>query len=320
MSDPVAEPAAPERPTAGRLLREARQAQGLHIAALASAIKVVPRKLELLESDRLDELPDATFTRALAQTVCRSLKIDAAPILALLPPPSGYRLEQLGEGLNTPFREHSERLAANDWATLARPAVWLPALLLVAAAVVYLMPPGWLPNSAAPSPSAAPDDASANAGPAASGVAAALAGLASASGAEGVEAADAAGSASAPLAPGATTRPVAAAAPPADAAVAISTPASSAAAVSAHSVAGAASAPKLLQLRASADTWIGVVDARGQTLLSRTVKPGETVDLDGVVPLKVRIGNVSGTKIVFRGQAVPLAPYANGNLARLELK
>ena len=84
----------PRRPTAGRLLREARQAQGLHIAALASAIKVAPRKLELLEADRLDELPDATFTRALAQTVCRSLKIDAAPILALLPPPSGHRLEQ----------------------------------------------------------------------------------------------------------------------------------------------------------------------------------------------------------------------------------
>ena len=78
--------------TAGGLLRQARQAQGLHIAALAAAIKVTPRKLELLEADRLDELPDATFTRALAQTVCRTLKIDAAPVLALLPPPKGHRL------------------------------------------------------------------------------------------------------------------------------------------------------------------------------------------------------------------------------------
>ena len=80
--------------SAGRLLREAREAQGLHIAALAAAIKVAPRKLELLEADRFDELPDATFTRALAQTVCRALKIDPAPVLALLPPPPGHRLEQ----------------------------------------------------------------------------------------------------------------------------------------------------------------------------------------------------------------------------------
>ena len=42
--------------SAGRLLREAREKQGLHIAALAAAIKVSPKKLELLESDRFDAL------------------------------------------------------------------------------------------------------------------------------------------------------------------------------------------------------------------------------------------------------------------------
>ena len=73
-------------PSAGRLLREARERQGLHIAALAAAIKVAPKKLELLEADRFDALPDATFTRALAQTVCRALKIDPAAT-APAPPP-----------------------------------------------------------------------------------------------------------------------------------------------------------------------------------------------------------------------------------------
>ena len=92
-------------PSAGRLLREARERQGLHIAVLAASIKVTPRKLELLEADRFDALPDATFTRALAQTVCRALKIDPAAVLVLLPPPAGHRLEQVGEGLNAPFRE-----------------------------------------------------------------------------------------------------------------------------------------------------------------------------------------------------------------------
>ena len=73
--------------TAGGLLRAAREKQGLHIAALAAAIKVAPRKLDALENDRHDELPDATFVRALAQTVCRTLKIDPRPVLHMLPTP-----------------------------------------------------------------------------------------------------------------------------------------------------------------------------------------------------------------------------------------
>ncbi|MBX9792674.1 MAG: helix-turn-helix domain-containing protein, partial [Burkholderiaceae bacterium] len=79
--------------SAGAMLREARQAKGLHIAALAASIKVSQRKLELLEADKISELPDATFARALAQTVCRSLKIDPVPVLAALPQAPSYRLE-----------------------------------------------------------------------------------------------------------------------------------------------------------------------------------------------------------------------------------
>ena len=117
MSEPkpsAPEAVAPRATTAGGLLRQARQAQGIHIAALAAAIKVVPRKLELLESDQFDQLPDATFTRALAQTVCRALKIDAAPILALLPPLPGNRLGHVANGMNTPFHERPGRLERRE--------------------------------------------------------------------------------------------------------------------------------------------------------------------------------------------------------------
>src|SRR5204862_5204025 len=131
--------------SAGRLLREARERQGLHIAALAASIKVTQKKLELLEADRFDALPDATFTRALAQTVCRALKIDPAAVLGLLPPAGGYRLEQLGEGLNAPFRERPGALVQRDGAGFAFGWVfWLTTLILVAAAVVYFLPPAWL--------------------------------------------------------------------------------------------------------------------------------------------------------------------------------
>jgi cytoskeleton protein RodZ len=142
MSEAVESTAAP---SAGQLLRDARERQGLHIAALAAAIKVAPKKLELLEADRFDALPDATFTRALAQTVCRALKIDPAAVLSLLPPPAGQRLEQVGEGLNAPFRERPGVGAQHDrTASGLGPVFWVTVLILAAAIALYYLPAGWL--------------------------------------------------------------------------------------------------------------------------------------------------------------------------------
>lgn len=307
--------------TAGQLLREARQAQGLHIAALASAIKVTPKKLELLEADRFDELPDTTFTRALAQTVCRSLKIDAAPVLALLPPSRSHRLEKAGGGLNTRYRERPSRLDAGDGAGWGKLAVWAPALLLVAAAAIYFMPASWLPFGLGQQQAVPEVD------PAASGAAAlfppavpAAAGSDSSVPAGAPVPADAA--ASAGLIPSSTTAPLSAL--PAGAGAAAADPVGASAASATTDAAPAATAtletPKLLRLRAAADSWIQVSDATGQALLGRVVKAGETVELEGAAPLKLRIGNAAATQVIFRGEALPLGEFTRNNLASLELQ
>ena len=292
MSD-AAGPAAtaPARPTtAGGMLRQARQAQGLHIAALAAAIKVVPRKLELLESDQFDQLPDATFTRALAQTVCRTLKIDAAPILALLPPPKGHRLEQVAEGLNTPFHERPGHLVPKEWASLGSPVVWIVGVIAAMTLAVYTVPAEWLryPSAAVTRPRPATTDiVPAAVVPAAAVAPTAAPALASAS-----------NSPSAPSPAAAASEPVASVAPDAVA---------------------AAAASGVLQFRTTAQSWVEVTDARGQSLISRVLQPGENVGIDGVPPLKVRIGNVNGTQVTFKGMPVELAK-SRDNLARLELK
>ena len=278
--------------TAGSLLRQARQAQGLHIAALAAAIKVTPRKLELLESDRLDELPDATFTRALAQTVCRSLKIDAGPVLALLPPPGGHRLEQINVGLNAPFRERPGRLDASDWESLLRPAVWGPALVLVAAAAVWFAPAGLLK---VPEMNLPQLGAGGTPEPAASDSAALPA---------------AAESAAAASAPGAAPALVETVFSAPDSALG----AASAADPTVAPVAGA------LQLRTSAECWVEVLDGRWQPLLSRLVQPGETIGLEGTRPFRLKIGNAAVTQVVFLGKPIELAPFTRENVAKLELK
>ncbi len=153
------------------MLRAARRAQGLHIAVLAASIKVTQRKLESLEADRYDELPDMTFTRALAQTVCRSLKIDAEPVLALLPRLGGQGLDKVHQGLNTTFRERPGRLELTDLSVLARPALWLPLLLVLAAAGVYLLPQSWISGTRPPAVAASAAGAvTAPASPAAAGL------------------------------------------------------------------------------------------------------------------------------------------------------
>jgi len=50
------------------------------------------------------------------------------------------------------------------------------------------------------------------------------------------------------------------------------------------------------------------------------VLPGETVGLEGPLPLRMKIGNAEGTRLSFHGQTVDLAPYTRDNVARVELK
>ena len=53
--------ASPLAMSAGSLLRQAREAAGLSIATLAVLLKVPVKKLEALEADHFDLLPDAVF-------------------------------------------------------------------------------------------------------------------------------------------------------------------------------------------------------------------------------------------------------------------
>ena len=294
-------PAAARPTTAGGLLRQARQAQGLHIAALAAAIKVVPRKLELLETDRFDQLPDATFTRALAQTVCRSLKIDAAPILALLPPLRGAGLEQVSQGLNMPFRERPGRLVPKEWASVTSPVLWLAALIVLLTFAVYALPANWLPFSTAAISRvsrAVPELVKIDATPAATVVAPLPSPAAAVAAVPALGLTPAASSVDVAFAPLIPAAPIAA---ELDAVT-------------------AAAASGVLQFRANSQSWVEVVDARGQSLISRLLQPGENVGVDGSLPMRVKIGNAAVTQVVFRGQPVDLTSRTRDNVARFELK
>ena len=289
-----------EATSAGAMLRAARQQQGLHIGALAASMKVPPARLEALEAGRYQELVDITFARALAQSMCRALRIDPVPVLALLPGSSPDALGRVDGGLNTPFREHGGRGLPADWAPWRHPVLWLVALLLLAAAAFVLVPAGALRD--APLPAAAapvmpvlpvmPPDAPASAP----------------LGALAAPAADAA-TATAPLTTGSGVGAPTAAELMGAAAVAAS-----------PVVAGVGEAAATVHVRALNDTWIQAVDANKQTLLARMLSSGETVALSPVMPLRVRIGNVSGTELLLRGKPVDLSAGKRDNIVSLTLQ
>lgn len=295
--------------SAGALLKAAREKQGLHVAALAASIKVSPRKLEALEADRYDELQGPAFTRALAQSVCRVLRIDPGPVLAQLPRASASDLENVAGTLNTPFRDRPSRDEGVVVLWAQRALVAAGVGLLLAAAVTYLLPTSWWRQSAEP-------------------VLAGAAGAASAVVSEVL-----------PQLPVRTDAPPSSAAPdpaaPTEAAsqpsVAVThlapvdgtTLAPTTAAQPAPNTAAptaAASSKGILQLSVAEGSWIEVRDAQGRLLLSRTVQPGEAVGVDGALPMRVVVGNAAATLVRFRDQPVELTAVTRDNVARLELR
>lgn len=281
--------------TAGAMLRAAREKRGLHIAALAASIKVSPRKLEALEADRYAELPDLTFTRALAQTMCRALRVDAAPVLAKLPQAGDMpKLSRVGGGLNSPFRYAPDSRDAGEFTLLRKPAFWATLVVLIGAFALALLPERWMPwrGAASGPPKERPASAAAAAAPSLAAAASASLPTLPVTG-DSLVAAPAASAIEA--APGAPLAMLAGSAP-------------------------AAGAPgNVLAVRTSAESWIEVQDGSGQTLLSRSVRPGESVGVEGALPLRLTIGNASATQLVFRGRPVDLSANTHDNVARLQL-
>ena len=136
-------PSTTPRASAGALLRQYREAQGFKLDVLAQALRVSPAKLEALEADRLDELPDAMFARALTLAVCRQLKVDAAPVLALLPSQDVSRLAPKNErGLDFPL-DRPSFLPQSSFVAVARmftPMRWAAVAVLVLTWVIGFWP------------------------------------------------------------------------------------------------------------------------------------------------------------------------------------
>lgn len=280
------------------MLRQAREQAGLHVEALAVALKVPVKKLEALEAGRIDLLPDPTFARGLAASICRGLKIDPKPVLDLMPGISGERMAVSPPAINARFEPDAPASSSSALRGSPSPAMWVVLVLLLGALAIYLWPGtnGGQPQAEVSEPAATPLGAPSTV-------------------TESVVPA-------APEPAVVTNGPVAATAPAASAPAASAASAPVAAASAAASAASApvdAPAAALLQFVAKAETWVQVTDATGQVPLRRNLVAGETVAVSGTTPLAVVIGRIDAVDVQVRGEARDLSGIARNNVARFEV-
>ena len=311
-------------PSAGVLLRQAREAAGMDIAALAASLKVTIPKLQALEEDDYASLPDAVFARALASSICRTLKIDPAPVLERLPHGVMPRLLPEKPALNTTFRQPGERRMALP--AVPRGAALAVLALLFGAAAVYFLPEGVLrwehaseegatvamppAGSALPLPAQAPDvQEQSGTAPALPLPMASAADVPAPAAAETVAASRPLGALPAPVQQAMATLPTLVAAPSASAAAAAASVASS-----------ALVGESVLQFVASEQSWVQVRNPAGTVVFERVLRPGESALVPGQPPWAVVIGNASATEVRVRGHVFDTSSATKVNVARFEVK
>ncbi len=297
----------------GQILRAEREARDLSLQYVAEKLKLTPRQLLALEGDDFPALPGNTFVRGFVRNYARLLQIDPQPLLdhlaAVLPT----------ERIQAAMPPVSDATALNATTYLDRQVrawpVWLMVVLglLLGAGVVF-----WYLQKPA-TPEVAISVASEPAEMAGPHLAASAAAQEQASGV------DSSPFIMLPVASPTASAPVAS--------VVMSLPATSAEVRASRVAVASASLPVARSVAASAtatssvlrvavefDSWVQIVDADGQVLVSQLLGPGTERTLSGKAPFRVRVGNAPKTQLYYRGQQVDLKPYIRGDVATLELK
>ncbi len=295
--------ASAQAPSGGAMLKAAREAAGLHIGALAVTLKVPVKKLEALEADRMDLLPDAVFVRALAASVCRTLRIDPGPVLTRLPATVAPQLRTVEAGINAPFRAPGGDPSVSIRDRLRSPLAMAVLAMLLGALILFFSPPldrieqtlGLAQHVSASQPVVALPPAVA---PAPIEVRPGERGSSS----EGKE-------------------PIVSAAVPASAVA--STPVTTSLSLSAPSALPAPPATDLagsVVIRARGASWVEVTDAAGVVQLRKMMNAGEGVGVSGRRPLMVVVGRADLVDVSVSGKPYDLLNVSRDKVARFEVK
>jgi cytoskeleton protein RodZ len=293
-------------PTAGQLLADERERQGLSRVEMAQRLHMSPSQVEALETGDYTRLPKGPFLRGFVRNYARALGLDADVLLAQLAqegpheaaprivvPSQNIRFDPLGERLANPYVKAAGLafvaialgFAAMYWWLFIRPtppAAHKPADMPPASSAPQTPPSAATPApiDSAPSPSSAASSAPGAVSPAAPATA--------------------------------TTAPTPAKAEPSKA--------EPAKAVDAAPKAAAAPGEASLQFRFKGDSWVEVRDARDRVLFQRLNTADSEATVTGRPPLRVIVGNAPEVTLRYNGRDFPLEPHTKVAVARFTLE
>jgi cytoskeleton protein RodZ len=278
-------PAAGGEPASfGARLAAAREKERLSVGDMAARLRLHVKQVRAIESENLEQLPEAAYVRGFVRSYARSLGLDPAPLIDDLNSKLAPASASVVDGMATARDYSPVRAAAHERASRSL------VLGLSLVALVALGALGWYSTrqprqeaAPAPAPSVAPASGVTPVPPAAPATAPA------ASGAEGASAGSDAQQAPATEPAPAPSQPM--------------------------NEAGA-----LLLLSFSGSSWVEVTDASGKIVVSQTAGAGEAIQPVGKPPFSVVIGDAAMATVKVRGAAFDLAPVTRANIARFTVK
>jgi cytoskeleton protein RodZ len=268
--------------TVGRLLREGRERMELSVDDVVDKIKLAPRQIVALEADDFKALPETAFVRGFVRSYAKLLRLEAQPLLDLLPGAEvkPAAVEQLH--VDAPFP--SEKTVRRQNISL------LIAALLIGVTIVgfviwqnkaprvelsEVQPDGMLVASSVALP-------------------------------EQAEILDASGVQEAVVA---------------ESAVTVAQPAPAVNTV-APVVNAAVNTVAALRLVFDKESWADIKDRTGNSLSRQVNQPGSELRLEGLPPFTMVIGHAASVHLYYRDKPVDLSAYvgAGGDVARMTLE
>ncbi len=273
----------------GQVLREAREAQGLTLENAAIRLRLMQRQIEAMEADDFAGLGQPVFARGFVRNYARLLGLAPEALLARM---EGAPAEPTTVSYLPPPSHHS--WLTSPWVIL----LLLGVLLAVAVPVALYL---WLNSEV--------DEVQPGHAPALQSR-----------------------PASAPVtAPASVLTPAPTAVPATELSVVEPSVVPPGSVAPAAVVAGAAGvvAPAVpavtvtkgaLHIEFGADSWTEIKDASGQMLLRKLNVAGSSVDVQGVPPFTLVIGNAAQAKLTYNGRLIDLKPFVDVSVARFTLE
>ncbi|HEX5341142.1 MAG TPA: helix-turn-helix domain-containing protein, partial [Duganella sp.] len=320
--------------TPGALLAAQREAMGWTVEQIADQLKLAVRQVKALEAGDYDALPNMAVTRGFVRAYAKVLKMDAAPLVAMIEAAQPISPEVVVAPRKDLAQSFSEsRFPSMTSRSSSSPSGWLigvAAVVVIGAAGAYAYQSGLLPSSlfeqkaeeakpaetpaiettlvkpgqdAASAPLQSPNVPLISVPPQGEQAAAGVAPVT-------------APAAAAPV-PAPTPAPVAAAPAPAPVPVAAAPAPAPAPTPAPAAVSGAG---HQLVLKLNEDSWVEIRRPGTTPLISKLVKAGSTETFDIKDPALLIIGKPSGVEATLGGQPLPLPTIPGGTISRVNIK